>query len=117
MYLLVFLFGMYLMLMYVLGFGRNYNSHMMWHTGACLYYFNETSHMSISLLLLHDLHHDNARRHQESLLIWLLLGEYGLNYSHILHDTIGGWKHEALECCILLNDYGHCTWHNDDVMG
>ena len=64
MYLHVFIFGMHLMFMYVLGFGRKYNSHMMWHKGACSYYVDETSHISITILLLHDLHHDNARGQQ-----------------------------------------------------
>ena len=58
----VFSFGNYLMFMYVLGVGRKYNSPMMWHKGACLYYVDEASHMSITISLLHDLHHDNARR-------------------------------------------------------
>ena len=85
------------MFMYVLGVGRKYNSHMMWHQGACLYYVDVTSHMSITILLLHDLHHDNARRQQESLLLWLLLGEYAkMIYSHALHDIDGGWQQDAL---------------------
>ena len=89
----VVLFVMYLMFMYVLGFGRDYNFHMMWHKGACLYYVDETFHMSTTILLLHDLHHDNVRWQQdESLLLWLLLGEYGLNSSHTLYDIVGGWK-------------------------
>ena len=51
------------------------------------------------------------------MLLWLLLGEYGLNSSHTLHDIVGGWKHEALQNLILLGGYGHFTWYNDDVMG
>ena len=113
----IFLFGTYLMFMYVLGFERKHNSHMVWHKGACLYYFDETDHMSITILLLHDLPHDNARRQQESFFLWLLLGEYGMNYSHTLHDIVGGWKEEALQHWLLLKDYGHCTWYSDDVMG
>ena len=117
MYLYEFLFGMYLMFMYVLGVGRKYNSHMMWHKGACFYYVDETSHMSITIFLLHELHHGNARRQQEPLLLWLILGEYGLNYSHTLHDTVGGWQEEALQRWLLLGNFCHCTWYNDDVMG
>ena len=78
-----FLFEMYLM--YVLWFGRKDNSDMM-YKGACLYYVYETSHMFIIILLLHDLQFDNARRQQECLLLWLLLGEYGLNFLHTNHD-------------------------------
>ena len=92
----VFLFGIYLMFMYVLGFGRKHDSHMMWHKGAHLYCSDETFHMSTSMLLLHDLHHDDVRRQQESFFLWLLLGEYGMIYSHTLHDDDRGWKQEAL---------------------
>ena len=60
----VFIYGIYLVFMCVLGFGTKHNSHMMWHKGSYLYFFNETFHMSISMLLLHDLHHDDVRRQQ-----------------------------------------------------
>ena len=110
MYLHVFLFGIYLMFIYVLGFGRKYNSHMMWHKGACLYYVDETSHMSITILLFHDLHHDDGRWQQESLLLSLLLGEYGLNSSHKLHDIVGEWQQEALQHRLLLGDYVNETY-------
>ena len=56
--------------------GRKNNSHMM-YKGVGLYYVDEASHMSILVLLLHDFHFENARRQQESLLLWLHLGEYG----------------------------------------
>ena len=42
---------------------------------------------------------------------------YGMIYSYKLHDIDGGWQHEALQRWLLLGDYGHCTWYNDDVMG
>ena len=115
MYLHVFMFGMYLMFMYVLGFGRKYNSHMMWHKGACFYYVDETSHMSINILLLHDLYHDNVRRQQESLFLWLLLGEYGLISSHTLHENDRGWKQEALQQWLLLRDYGSHIYIDADL--
>ena len=115
-WLLMYVFGIYLMFMYVIWFGRKYNSHMMWHKGACLYYVYDTSHMSITVLLLHDLHHDDVRMKQESLLLWLLLGGYGLISPHTLHDDDRGWKQESLQPWLLLGDYGHCTWYDDDVM-
>ena len=43
--------------------------------------------MSMSMLLLHGLHDDDVRLQQESLLLWLFLGEYGLTFSHTLHDV------------------------------
>ena len=86
------LFGIYLMFMYVLGFGTWHNFHMMWQQRTCLYCSDMTSHTSISMLLLHDLHHDYVRWQQESLLLWLLLGEYGLISPHTFHDDERGWK-------------------------
>ena len=41
------------------------------------------------MMLLHDLYDDDMRRQQESLLLWLLLGEYGLTFYHTLHDVSG----------------------------
>ena len=69
------------------------------------------------MLLLHDLHHDDVKWQQESLLLWLPLGEYGMLSYHTLPDDDRGWKHEALHRWILLGGYVHCTWHDDDVMG
>ena len=86
----VFIFGMYLMFMYVLGFGTLHNSHMMWQQGYCLYLTDETFHMSITMLLLHEFHHDDVRRKQESFFLWLLLGEYGMISSHTLHNEDRG---------------------------
>ena len=41
------------------------------------------------MMLLHDLYDDEMRKQQEMLLLWLLLGEYGLILSHTLHDVAG----------------------------
>ena len=62
----------------------------MMYEGVGLYFVDETTHMSIIVLLLHDLHFDNARRQQESLLLWQLLREYGLKFFHTHHDVLGG---------------------------
>ena len=88
-------------------FGTWHDSHMMWQRGACFYCFDVTFHMSISMLFLHDLHHDDVRWQQESLLLWLLLGEYGLTFFHTLHNDDGGWQQEALLRWLLLREYGH----------
>ena len=45
--------------------------------------------MSIIMFSPHDLYDGGVRRQQELLLLWLLLGEYGLNFSHTLHDILG----------------------------
>ena len=72
--------------MHEIWLGRRDDSHMMWYEGSCLYYVDETFHMSIIVLLLHDPHVDKARRLQKSLLLWLLLGEYG--YYPIAHHFL-----------------------------
>ena len=72
--------------------------------------------MSISMLFLHGLHDDDVRWKQESLLIWLLLGEYGQTFSHTLHDENGAWQQEALLCWLLLGEYGDRNWYDDGVV-
>ena len=74
---------------------------MIWHStlmmcndGVCLYWDDMEFHMSIMILLLHYLH-DNVKRQQEILFLWLLLGDFGPTYSPAFHDNDGGWKPEA----------------------
>ena len=43
--------------------------------------------ISTIMLLLNDLYDDGVGRQLELLLLWLLLGEYGLILSHTLHDV------------------------------
>ena len=45
--------------------------------------------MATIMLLLHSLYGDGVGRQQELLLLWILLGEYGLIFSHTLHDVAG----------------------------
>ena len=52
-----------------------------------LYGADVTSHMSISMLLLHDAH-EEERKQQDILFLGLLLGDFGLS---ILHGGDGGW--------------------------
>lgn len=81
----VFMLEMYFM--YVQCFWRKDNFPMMYE-GAGLYYVDEASPMSIIILFLHDLHFDNVRRQQESLLLGLLLREYGLKPLHTHPDVL-----------------------------
>ena len=39
------------------------------------------------MMLLHDLYDEEMGRQQDFLLLWILLGEYGLIFSHTLHDV------------------------------
>ena len=41
------------------------------------------------MMLLHDLYDDDEMRRQQELLLWILLGDYGLIFSHNLHDVVG----------------------------
>lgn len=75
-------------------FGTWRNTLMMCNDGVCFYWDDMTFHMSINMLLLHDPHY-YVKRQQEILLLWLLLGEFGLTYSPTLHGNYGGWKEEA----------------------
>ena len=43
--------------------------------------------MSTTMFLLHGHYDDDMRRKKESVLLWLLFREYGLNFSHTLHDV------------------------------
>ena len=61
-----------------------------------------TFHMSISMFLLHDVH-EEERKQKDLLLLWLLLGEFGLS---ILHGGDGGWQRRALLRWLLLGEYG-----------
>ena len=45
----------------VLVFGTLYGTHMMWQQGAWLYWSDMTFYISISMLLLHELHYDDVR--------------------------------------------------------
>ena len=72
------------------------NTLMMCDNGFRLYWVDMTFHMSFSmLLLLHD-SRDDVKRKQQILLSWLLLGDFGPTYSPTFHDSVGGWKQEAL---------------------
>ena len=62
----------------------------MCNDGIDLYWDDMTFHMSIIMLLLHCLH-ENVKKQQDILLLWLILGEFGLTYSHSLHNDDGGW--------------------------
>ena len=54
------------------------------------------------MFLLHDAH-EEERKKQDLLLLWLLLGEFGLP---ILHGGDGGWQQRALLRWLLLGEYG-----------
>ena len=69
----------------------------------------------MSMLLLHGLHDDDVRWQKESLLVWLLLGEYGLTFFHTLHNDDGGWQQEAFLRFLFLGEYGHHTWYSNEV--
>ena len=71
---------------------------MMCIDGVYLYWADVTFHMSISMFLIHDAH-EKERKQQDLLLLWLLLGEFGLSN---LHGGDGGWKQEALLWWLLL---------------
>ena len=58
MYSHVFMFEIYFMNEHCLGRKDNFP---MVYEGAGLYHVDEASHMSIIILLLHDLHFDSAR--------------------------------------------------------
>ena len=47
------------------------------------------SFISIIMLFLHDLYDDGVGRQQELLLLWFFLRDYGLIFSHNLHDVAG----------------------------
>ena len=64
---------------------------MMCINGAYLYWDDMKFHMPMIMSLLHDAHKE-GRRQKYLLLIWLLLGEFGLS---ILHEGDGGWKQRA----------------------
>lgn len=83
----VFMFEIYFM--YVPCFGKDDNFPKV-YDGAGLYFFDETNHMSINILLLHDPHFYNSRTQQESLLLSLFLREYGLKSLHTHHDVLEG---------------------------
>ena len=75
---------------------------MMYINGVFLYWADVTFHMSISMFLLHGAH-EEVRRQQDLLLLWLLLGEFGLS---ILHGGDGRWQQRALLRWLLLGEYG-----------
>ena len=45
--------------------------------------------MSTIMLFLYGLYGDGVGRQQELLFLWKLSGEYGLIFSHTLHDVAG----------------------------
>ena len=54
-----------------------------------MYWNDVISFISIFMLLLHELYDDGVGRQLELLFLWLLLKEYGLIFSHNLHDVVG----------------------------
>ena len=64
-----------------------YGTLMMCINGAYLYWDDMKFHMPMIMSLLHDAHGEE-RGQQDLLLLWLLLGEFGLS---ILHGGDGGW--------------------------
>ena len=54
-----------------------------------MYLDDVISFVSTIMLLLHSLYGEGVGRQQELLLLWKLLGEYGLILSHTLHDVAG----------------------------
>ena len=76
---------------FVLG-KASHDALMMCIDSVYLYWVDVTFHMSIRMFLLHDTH-DEERKQQDLLLLWFLLGEFGLS---ILHGGDGGWQQRAL---------------------
>ena len=80
------------MFMCLVLFGIWHNTLMMCDNGVFLYWADMTFHMSFNMLpLLHD-SHDDVKRQQEILFLWLLLGDFGPTYSPTFHDSVGGWQ-------------------------
>lgn len=77
------------MLKGVLLVGTWHDTYIMWQQGVWLYWADLIFFMSIIMFLLHGLYDYNVRRQQELFFLWLLLGEYGLIFSHTLHDVSG----------------------------
>ena len=75
---------------------------MMCINGVNFYWADVTFHMSIIMFLLHDAHQEE-RKQQDLLFLWLLLGDFGLS---ILHGGDGGWQQRALLWWLLLGEYG-----------
>ena len=68
---------------------------VIWHStlmicdnGVFLYWASMTFYMSFGMLLLFHDSHDGVKRQQDLLLLWFLLGEFGLS---ILHGGDGVW--------------------------
>ena len=61
---------------------------MMCIDDVSLYWVDVTFHMSISMFLLHDAH-EEERKQQDLLLLWLLLGEF------LVHLTWRRWRMAA----------------------
>ena len=70
----------------VLWFGALHDNHMLWQQKIWLY---GAFYKSTIMMLFYDLFDGEMRRQQRLLLLWLLLGEYGLIFSHTLHDILG----------------------------
>ena len=70
----------------MLGMEALHDTHMLWQQNIWLY---GAFSKSIIMMLLHDLYDDCVRRQQESMFLWKPLGEYGLIFSHTLHDVAG----------------------------
>ena len=59
----------------MLWFEAFHGTHMIWQHN--IWFYGEF-YKSIIMMLLHDLYDDGVRRQQELMLLWKLLGEYGL---------------------------------------
>ena len=67
--------------------GTWHNTCIIWQQVVWVHCVDMTLFMSIFMFSPHDLYDGGVRRQQELLLLWLLLGEYGLNLSHTLQDV------------------------------
>ena len=63
---------------------------IIWQQGVWMYWGDVIFFISIIMFLSHDFYDGGVRRQQELLLLWLLLGEYGLYFSHTLQHVSGG---------------------------
>ena len=73
----------------VLMVGTWHGTSIIWKHGVWVYWGDVISFMSTIMLLLRYLYDDGVGRQQELLLVLLLLREYGLIFSHTLHDVVG----------------------------
>ena len=63
-----------------------HGTRIIWQQGVWVHYVAITFFMSIIIFSPHDLYDGGVKGKQELLLLWLLLGEYGQNFSHTFQD-------------------------------